>query len=215
MANGASTGISSAQAKRNSNSKPHLGKTESFTAALAKLEADATSSEYAAGADADMDDEDDGGEGMDGGTGKRGGHIETSDAWPRPRLPRCDAKKDKIGELIGGGGAARGGSGVVACQGDRPHLHSRPPASLFLLLAVFQQIDIEEANDPSSPGGGTVLRLFGVTKRGNSVLAHVHGFRPYFYVAAPKGFIERDCDGFKDKLNVRLPPAIGAGRGLH
>lgn len=132
-------------------SSKKLGTTESFSDVLVKLEADALSSDYAPAQSS-----------FDGSAGDRvvGGHIETSDAWPRPKLPPWDSKNDKV---------------------------------------VFQQIDIEESTDSSS---GTTLRLFGVTKMGNSVLAHVHGFRPYFYVAAPKGFLERDCMGFKDKLNV-------------
>lgn len=97
-----------------------------------------------------------------------GGHIESSDAWPRPRLPDWDSTRDKV---------------------------------------LFQQIDIEESNDPSS---GATLRLFGVTKRGNSVLAHVHGFRPYFYVAAPVGFISSHLQSFKDKLNSSISTGMTA-----
>lgn len=64
---------------------------------------------------------------------------------------------------------------------------------------VFQQIEIEEALEPAF---GPVLRLFGVTQNGNSVLAHIHGFRPYFYVAAPAGFMNADLDRLKDAINV-------------
>jgi DNA polymerase delta subunit 1 len=40
-----------------------------------------------------------------------------------------------------------------------------------------------------------------VTAKGNSVLVHVHGFRPYFYFAAPRGFVKADCIGLRDHLN--------------
>ncbi|KAK4688039.1 DNA polymerase delta subunit 1, partial [Tremellales sp. Uapishka_1] len=67
---------------------------------------------------------------------------------------------------------------------------------------VFQQIEIEEANDPKL--GGPILRLFGVTQKGNSVLALVKGFRPYFYVAAPSGFFNSDLNALKDTINTHL-----------
>lgn len=70
--------------------------------------------------------------------------------------------------------------------------------------AVFQQIEVEEAVEP---GLGPTLRLFGVSQEGNSVLAHIHGFRPYFYVAAPPGFLNKDLESLKDTINVRLAAA--------
>ena len=70
------------------------------------------------------------------------------------------------------------------------------------LTAGFQQIEIEEAIDPKH---GPTLRLFGVTEAGNSVLAHIHGFQPYFYVAAPSGFLNKDLESFKDTINVSYP----------
>lgn len=66
-------------------------------------------------------------------------------------------------------------------------------------VVVFQQIEIEEAMETNY---GPVLRLFGVTRDGNSVLAHIHGFRPYFYVAAPPGFMNRDLEALRDAINV-------------
>ncbi|KAH8082305.1 DNA polymerase family B-domain-containing protein [Filobasidium floriforme] len=66
---------------------------------------------------------------------------------------------------------------------------------------VFQQIDIDESTDATT---GSTLRLFGLTKKGNSVLLHVHGFKPYFYVAAPKDFMTEDCKHLRDQLNASV-----------
>ncbi|WVQ62616.1 uncharacterized protein L199_000763 [Kwoniella botswanensis] len=63
---------------------------------------------------------------------------------------------------------------------------------------AFQQIELEEATDPKH---GPTIRLFGVTQKGNSVLAHVYGFKPYFYVAAPQGFLNKDLEPLKDTIN--------------
>ncbi|KAJ9122530.1 DNA-directed DNA polymerase delta [Naganishia vaughanmartiniae] len=143
-------------------SSQKVQKQESFTEVLAKLEQDSVAAEYGS---ADL-------EGADGtaAAGGRpvGGHIESSDAWPRPRLPEWNKATDKV---------------------------------------FFQQIEIEESNDASS---GATLRLFGVTQRGNSVLTHVHGFRPYFYVAAPQGFISNNLQSFKDKLNSSITTGMSA-----
>jgi len=77
-------------------------------------------------------------------------------------------------------------------------------SQLKLLLSradesAFQQIDIEEHSEPKL---GPTLRLFGVTDNGNSVLANIHGFRPYFFVAAPSGFLNKDLEPLKDTINV-------------
>jgi DNA polymerase delta subunit 1 len=144
-------------------SSQKLQKQESFTEVLAKLEQDSVAAEYGSADMAGIE----GDEAIAGGK-IVGGHIESSDAWPRPRLPHWDAALDDV---------------------------------------LFQQIDVEESNDPSS---GATLRLFGVTKRGNSVLTHVHGFRPYFYVAAPVGFISNHLQSFKDKLNSSIATGMSA-----
>ena len=39
----------------------------------------------------------------------------------------------------------------------------------------------------STEGPVPIIRLYGVTTEGHSVLAHVHGFTPYFYVSLPPG----------------------------
>ena len=46
-----------------------------------------------------------------------------------------------------------------------------------------------------------IIRMFGVTRNGNSVCAHIHGFLPYFYVPAPRGFSEEHCSILRKALN--------------
>jgi len=59
----------------------------------------------------------------------------------------------------------------------------------------------------NSTNSDTDLRVFGVTQEGNSVLAHVHSFRPYFWVECPQ-----NCDNqvYANKLKAALN---GFGRG--
>ena len=40
-----------------------------------------------------------------------------------------------------------------------------------------------------------IFRMTGVTKDGNSIMTHVHGFSPYFYVPAPEGFTAEKHSG--------------------
>lgn len=101
----------------------------------------------------------------------------------------------------------------------------------FVAFSVFQQIDIEE-HVPS--GKGPQIRAFGVTQvwgfarqsrvatsglaltcsarllqAGHSVLLHITGFLPYFWVAAPKDFTKADCQPLLEHLNVRtLAPVL-------
>ncbi|EJT46496.1 hypothetical protein A1Q1_04928 [Trichosporon asahii var. asahii CBS 2479] len=81
-------------------------------------------------------------------------------------------------------------------QGETDDAWPRPP-----LPKVNPATDTLVA-ESSLPQFGPTLRLFGVTKGGNSMLAHVHGFRPYFYVAAPSGFLQSDLTPLKDTLNT-------------
>lgn len=41
-----------------------------------------------------------------------------------------------------------------------------------------------------------------ILQAGNSVLANVTQFMPYFYVPVPRGFDNADLDAFMDALNV-------------
>jgi hypothetical protein len=43
--------------------------------------------------------------------------------------------------------------------------------------------------------------MYGITMEGNSVLCHIHGFVPYFFIPAPSNMKKDDCHAFKDALN--------------
>lgn len=49
-----------------------------------------------------------------------------------------------------------------------------------------------------------VIRMFGTTKEGNSVMVHVHGFFPYLYVRAPPSFTPAHCEAFRQTLSSRV-----------
>lgn len=50
-------------------------------------------------------------------------------------------------------------------------------------------------------GEGPVFRLYGITQSGNSVLAHIYGFRPYFYIRVPEDFGDQHIETFQKTLN--------------
>jgi hypothetical protein len=85
----------------------------------------------------------------------------------------------------------------------RPKVAPHDPAKSSL---VFQQLDIDHylvpaGSVPGMPGARSgpvpVMRMFGVNKTGNSICCHVHGFHPYFYVSAPKGFTKDNLADFR------------------
>ncbi|XP_072172406.1 DNA polymerase delta catalytic subunit-like [Diadema setosum] len=73
---------------------------------------------------------------------------------------------------------------------------------------IFQQIDLEHyigshiSGMPGATSGPVpIVRMFGVTEAGNSVMCHIHGFSPYFYVPAPPNFNPEHCSNFRRGLN--------------
>ena len=58
-----------------------------------------------------------------------------------------------------------------------------------------------------------IVRMYGVTMNGHSVVAHVHGFTPYFYIPAPVRFQDEDCSKFQQHLNRALSNDARASRG--
>ena len=57
-----------------------------------------------------------------------------------------------------------------------------------------------------------VIRMYGITEEGNSVMAHVHGFAPYFFAMAPEGFRTTDVGAFRDALNGEILKETKANR---
>ncbi|CAG9819660.1 unnamed protein product [Phaedon cochleariae] len=87
----------------------------------------------------------------------------------------------------------------------RSQLPSLDPAKDTL---IFQELELDHyigSVHPGMPGPQNgmvpIIRMFGVTKSGNSVCCHVHGFSPYFYVNLPDVFTADDLVPFKNKLN--------------
>ncbi|CAL1283637.1 unnamed protein product [Larinioides sclopetarius] len=76
---------------------------------------------------------------------------------------------------------------------------------------TFQQLDIDFYIGQPVPGMTgcktgpvPIMRMFGVSMEGNSILCHVHGFLPYFFVPAPEHFQQSDCAKFREVLNSAL-----------
>lgn len=74
---------------------------------------------------------------------------------------------------------------------------------------TFQQIEIDyyigaARSDMPGPNEGPmpIVRMFGVTADGFSVMAHIHGFAPYFYVQCPKNFDTKHCKILLERLNT-------------
>ncbi|KAJ3102438.1 DNA-directed DNA polymerase delta [Phlyctochytrium planicorne] len=75
---------------------------------------------------------------------------------------------------------------------------------------VFQQLDIDDYIGDSRHvlennfTQSAILRLYGTTNDGVSVLCHVHGFTPYFYIPAPNGFNENHLPKFREALDFAI-----------
>ncbi|KAK4538200.1 hypothetical protein CDCA_CDCA16G4225 [Cyanidium caldarium] len=57
-----------------------------------------------------------------------------------------------------------------------------------------------------------VIRVYGVTGEGHSVLCRVHGFLPYFYVAAPADWDESVLESFREALESTMAKFAGDER---
>jgi len=112
-------------------------------------------------------------------------------------------------DLLAAGSVQPEAEGVTD-QNERLLKWKRPPvpADLGEDKLVFQQIDIDHyigAHLDGMPGASSgpvpVMRMFGITKAGNSVCAHVHGFHPYLFIEAPPNFKPADLRTFRLSLN--------------
>ncbi|XP_023636370.1 DNA polymerase delta catalytic subunit isoform X2 [Capsella rubella] len=98
---------------------------------------------------------------------------------------------------------------------SRSSAWARPPLSPAYLSnsqsIIFQQLEIDSIISeshkellPASSGQAPIIRMFGVTKEGNSVCCFVHGFEPYFYIACPPGMGPDDISNFHQTLEGRM-----------
>ncbi|KAI7877041.1 hypothetical protein K492DRAFT_239410 [Lichtheimia hyalospora FSU 10163] len=71
---------------------------------------------------------------------------------------------------------------------------------------VFQQIEADDYMDHNSRK--PVVRLFGVTKGGNSVVCHAYGFLPYFYFPAPVGLKQSHLPSLQAGLSTAVQNGI-------
>lgn len=77
------------------------------------------------------------------------------------------------------------------------------------LIVQNMEVDYTHGNPVKGMPGNTVgpvpiLRVFGVTLEGHSVLINVHGFLPYLFVQAPPDFKPTDVELFRKTLNRRM-----------
>lgn len=71
---------------------------------------------------------------------------------------------------------------------------------------VFQNLDCTYSMKlcDGVPSKKAVIKVYGVTENGNSVLLHVHGFLPYFYIGMQDIKLSpAQCDQFMDDLNEK------------
>lgn len=67
---------------------------------------------------------------------------------------------------------------------------------------LVKQHNEQTNNGQSSISTMPIIRLFGVTWNQHSVLCHVHGFMPYLYILAPKGFQFNNDSGYNPHLSA-------------
>jgi len=87
----------------------------------------------------------------------------------------------------------------------RPELDS----SIFDKPIIFQQLEADytigqQKKGYPGPTSGSVpiIRLYGVTQEGHSVMCHLRGFTPYFYVPVPSDYDMTRVNEIKKYLTV-------------
>lgn len=128
-----------------------------------------------------------------------------------PRLRESDREAPSRAPSAAAGAAAAIKLPAAPQEWRRPRL---PPLSQQSPLAFFL-LSVDNYQGPGTsgprrgrspvgpPGGGggspSGLQLHGVTREGNSVLLHAHGFTPYFYARKPPG--QAPPEAFKKALD--------------
>ncbi|XP_025087757.1 DNA polymerase delta catalytic subunit-like [Pomacea canaliculata] len=111
------------------------------------------------------------------------------------------AQDDDIQETLGAGPEHE----VTSARWSRPLLPHIDPKCDDI---EFQQLDVDYyVGSPLSgmlgamQGPVPIVRMYGITMEGNSIMVHIHGFAPYFFVPAQPGFKKEHCQQFKNALN--------------
>ncbi|CAG0913322.1 unnamed protein product [Notodromas monacha] len=119
-------------------------------------------------------------------TGEGPETVQTSVAWSRPAVKSMDPTSEPL----------------VFQQIDSDHYIVRVHGCEGMIF------DVVGETLPGMPGAQSgkvpIFRMFGVTKAGNSVCCHIHGFAPYFYVTAPQDFPQDKCATLLKLLNTAI-----------
>ena len=81
----------------------------------------------------------------------------------------------------------------------RPPLYTQDPKVTFMLMHVTEKMEVYDWNY-----WGPVLRFWGVTQAGHSILCQIREFKPYFYVLLPESVIIESIDKFKEILEKKM-----------
>lgn len=88
---------------------------------------------------------------------------------------------------------------------------AKPPASFASNELVFQLLDCTQSNGAPNPAVSKVrheqvpvVRLYGVTKEGYSVLVHSYNFEPYLWIEAPDYWLPMHSQALMRELNGEL-----------
>ncbi|XP_053205338.1 DNA polymerase delta catalytic subunit-like [Panonychus citri] len=94
-------------------------------------------------------------------------------------------------------------SHVKWSRNDAPSLDSSTTPLIFQQIEIDHYIGDHKEGMPGVVNSvGPIMRVYGITMEGYSVMAHVHGFTPYFYIVAPPGFKEEQLPNMQKKLKT-------------
>ena len=81
---------------------------------------------------------------------------------------------------------------------DLPELSASKDKLVFQQLELDHYIGKARKDMPGASSGPVpIMRVFGVTKDGNSICCHIHGFHPYFFIPAPTSFTQDHLPAFR------------------
>uniref|UniRef100_A0A915LIW1 DNA polymerase delta catalytic subunit n=1 Tax=Meloidogyne javanica TaxID=6303 RepID=A0A915LIW1_MELJA len=145
---------------------------------------------------------------------------------PRPihyakRTKPEDDKNGFVNKLAALGGAVNGGDDNAGPSSDgtingartyweRPKVDSLIKDGRNDKPVLFQLMDI----DSFIEGNAVVMRLFGVTDKGNSVAVCVFGYRPYFFASVPPSFGAQHIQKTIELLNSHIKGGLGMVTGI-